>query len=157
MHLFFLKKNSRSHRNTAEGAGGNGALVSEANVADGWHLAIHCWTDTEYVCGKPGRFSRVYCSVFTASILKHRDRYHFQLLFRVYSRSPVVVSGPFKIWHFSYWPRRSTLLNCLFFYWLFCLRLCLDHWKSGRKNHIRHCSTLYHFSFICGKYCPTMT
>jgi hypothetical protein len=30
--------------------------------------------------------------------------------------------------------------------------LCLDPWKAGRKNHIGHCSVLYHFLFICGKY-----
>ena len=35
--------------------------------------------------------------------------------------------------------------------------LCLDPSKTGRKCHIGHCSTLYHFSFVCGKYCPTMT
>ena len=29
--------------------------------------------------------------------------------------------------------------------------------KSGRKCHVGHCSTLQHFSFICDKYCLTMT
>ena len=35
--------------------------------------------------------------------------------------------------------------------------LCLDPWKSGRKSYIGNCSTLWHFSFVYGKYCPTMT
>ena len=27
----------------------------------------------------------------------------------------------------------------------------------GRKSHIGHCSILYYFLFVYGKYCPTMT
>ena len=36
----------------------------------------------------------------------------------------------------------------------FVQRVCLDPRKSGRKIHTGHCSILYHFSFVCVKYCP---
>lgn len=61
--------------------------MPEANVADGWHVAIHCCIDTgleyQYSMVMPEAI-QVQGALCTASELKHHKQVRFQSIFCVY-------------------------------------------------------------------------